>query len=274
MRNERVAVVAPLPVLGNDQLGAEAADLADDVAPKVEAGGQVAVGIAKVDDLPHAQDVGRGTLLGDARGGQLLRRDRGVLRALAAISGDDVGDFTPRAMSAAIAGAALNSASSGWLKITSARSSGSSSSSRSRSVIGPYRVRLIDRRRGGSAYCPAVCPDPMRTCRQSTSATHTPRTGSELLNRLRRIEGQARGLQRLVDEEAYCLDLLQQVRGAHGGCRPGRRCCCWRTTSRAASAHAIASGQGKPYVGRGDDGRAPHHGPSAASPGLPEARSR
>src|ERR671925_2127248 len=33
----------------------------------------------------------------------------------------------------------------------------------------------------------------------------------ELLNRLRRIEGQARGLQRLVDEEAYCLDLLQQV---------------------------------------------------------------
>ena len=33
----------------------------------------------------------------------------------------------------------------------------------------------------------------------------------ELLNRLRRIEGQARGLQRLVEEEAYCLDLLQQV---------------------------------------------------------------
>ena len=33
----------------------------------------------------------------------------------------------------------------------------------------------------------------------------------ELVTRLRRIEGQARGIQRLVDEEAYCLDVLQQV---------------------------------------------------------------
>jgi DNA-binding FrmR family transcriptional regulator len=33
----------------------------------------------------------------------------------------------------------------------------------------------------------------------------------QLLHRLRRIEGQARGLQRLVDQEAYCLDVLQQV---------------------------------------------------------------
>ncbi|MEO6577646.1 MAG: metal-sensitive transcriptional regulator, partial [Candidatus Limnocylindria bacterium] len=32
-----------------------------------------------------------------------------------------------------------------------------------------------------------------------------------LVTRLRRIEGQARGIQRLVDEEAYCLDILQQV---------------------------------------------------------------
>ena len=33
----------------------------------------------------------------------------------------------------------------------------------------------------------------------------------ELLNRLRRIEGQVRGIQRLVQNEAYCLDILQQV---------------------------------------------------------------
>ncbi|MCX6396355.1 MAG: metal-sensitive transcriptional regulator [Propionibacteriales bacterium] len=31
------------------------------------------------------------------------------------------------------------------------------------------------------------------------------------LKRLRRIEGQARGLQRMVDEEAYCIDILTQV---------------------------------------------------------------
>ena len=31
------------------------------------------------------------------------------------------------------------------------------------------------------------------------------------LKRLRRIEGQARGLQRMVEEEAYCIDILTQV---------------------------------------------------------------
>jgi CsoR family transcriptional regulator, copper-sensing transcriptional repressor len=31
------------------------------------------------------------------------------------------------------------------------------------------------------------------------------------LARLRRIEGQVRGLQRMVDEDAYCIDVLTQV---------------------------------------------------------------
>ncbi len=31
------------------------------------------------------------------------------------------------------------------------------------------------------------------------------------LARLRRIEGQVRGLQRLVDEDTYCIDVLTQV---------------------------------------------------------------
>lgn len=33
----------------------------------------------------------------------------------------------------------------------------------------------------------------------------------DYLKRLRRIEGQVRGLQRLVDEDAYCIDVLTQV---------------------------------------------------------------
>jgi DNA-binding FrmR family transcriptional regulator len=33
----------------------------------------------------------------------------------------------------------------------------------------------------------------------------------KLQNRLRRIEGQVRGLQRMVEEEAYCVDVLTQV---------------------------------------------------------------
>ncbi|HSZ42187.1 MAG TPA: metal-sensitive transcriptional regulator [Trebonia sp.] len=31
------------------------------------------------------------------------------------------------------------------------------------------------------------------------------------LNRLRRIEGQVRGLQRMVDEDKYCIDILTQI---------------------------------------------------------------
>lgn len=32
--------------------------------------------------------------------------------------------------------------------------------------------------------------------------------------RLRRIEGQVRGLQRMVDEEGYCIDILTQISAA------------------------------------------------------------
>jgi CsoR family transcriptional regulator, copper-sensing transcriptional repressor len=43
-------------------------------------------------------------------------------------------------------------------------------------------------------------------------ATHgyTARKDSHL-KRLRRIEGQVRGLQRMVDEDQYCIDILTQV---------------------------------------------------------------
>jgi CsoR family transcriptional regulator, copper-sensing transcriptional repressor len=33
----------------------------------------------------------------------------------------------------------------------------------------------------------------------------------DVQRRLRRIEGQVRGLQRMVDEDAYCIDVLTQV---------------------------------------------------------------
>ena len=36
----------------------------------------------------------------------------------------------------------------------------------------------------------------------------------EYLKRLRRIEGQVRGLQRMVEEEKYCIDILTQVSAA------------------------------------------------------------
>ena len=36
----------------------------------------------------------------------------------------------------------------------------------------------------------------------------------DYLNRLRRIEGQVRGLQRMVDNDEYCIDILTQVSAA------------------------------------------------------------
>ena len=36
----------------------------------------------------------------------------------------------------------------------------------------------------------------------------------DYLRRLRRIEGQVRGLQKMVDEDTYCIDILTQVSAA------------------------------------------------------------
>jgi DNA-binding FrmR family transcriptional regulator len=33
----------------------------------------------------------------------------------------------------------------------------------------------------------------------------------QVLKRLRRIEGQVRGIQKMVDEDRYCIDVLQQL---------------------------------------------------------------
>lgn len=34
---------------------------------------------------------------------------------------------------------------------------------------------------------------------------------ADYINRLRRIEGQVRGLQRMIDSDEYCIDVLNQV---------------------------------------------------------------
>lgn len=39
-------------------------------------------------------------------------------------------------------------------------------------------------------------------------------TKDEHLNRLRRIEGQVRGIARMVDDDVYCIDILTQVAAA------------------------------------------------------------
>lgn len=69
----------------------------------------------------------------------------------------------------------------------------------------------------------------------------------DLVMRLRRIEGQARGIQRLVDEEAYCLDVLQQVE-ALTAAADQVALLLLEDHIDGCLAHAIESGQGQPYV--------------------------
>jgi CsoR family transcriptional regulator, copper-sensing transcriptional repressor len=70
----------------------------------------------------------------------------------------------------------------------------------------------------------------------------------ELLNRLRRIEGQARGIQRLVGDEAYCLDILQQVE-ALTAAADQVALLLLEDHIDGCLAHAVETGQGEPYVG-------------------------
>ncbi len=49
-----------------------------------------------------------------------------------------------------------------------------------------------------------------------TTGTQAPTRGysaakPQLQNRLRRIEGQVRGIERMVDEDRYCIDVLTQI---------------------------------------------------------------
>ena len=54
-----------------------------------------------------------------------------------------------------------------------------------------------------------------------------------LLSRLRRVEGQVRGIQRMVEQDTYCIDVLTQI---SAGRRPSRRSPwgSWRATSVTA----------------------------------------
>jgi len=46
-----------------------------------------------------------------------------------------------------------------------------------------------------------------------------PATKARTLTRLRRIEGQVRGLQRMVEDERYCADVLTQIASVHEALR-------------------------------------------------------
>jgi DNA-binding FrmR family transcriptional regulator len=61
------------------------------------------------------------------------------------------------------------------------------------------------------------------------------------LRRLRRIEGQIRGLQRMVDEDRYCADILTQVSSAQEALRSVARALMRNHLTHCAT-HAISGG--------------------------------
>jgi DNA-binding FrmR family transcriptional regulator len=68
-----------------------------------------------------------------------------------------------------------------------------------------------------------------------------PETKERNLKRLRRIEGQVRGLQRMVQEDRYCADIMTQIASVHEALRAvGREL--MRNHLKHCAAAAIRSG--------------------------------
>jgi DNA-binding FrmR family transcriptional regulator len=69
-----------------------------------------------------------------------------------------------------------------------------------------------------------------------------PEVKRSVLTRLRRIEGQVRGLQKMVEEERYCADVLTQVSSVQEALRGVGRAMLHNHLRHCATA-AIASGE-------------------------------
>ena len=63
-------------------------------------------------------------------------------------------------------------------------------------------------------------------------------------NRLRRIEGQVRGLQKMVDEERYCADIIVQIASVQEALRGGARNL-MKKHQKHGAAKGLASGKPK-----------------------------
>ena len=71
----------------------------------------------------------------------------------------------------------------------------------------------------------------------------------KLVSRLSRIEGQVRGVARMLEEERYCIDVLDQVQAVKAALKKvedeilkGHAAHCVRSFERAAAAHDPAPG--------------------------------
>lgn len=81
---------------------------------------------------------------------------------------------------------------------------------------------------------------PMKTERKAVAVDAETREAN--LKRLRRIEGQVRGLQKMVEEDRYCADILTQISSVQEALRSVSREL-MRNHLRHCSTHAIHKGK-------------------------------
>jgi DNA-binding FrmR family transcriptional regulator len=51
----------------------------------------------------------------------------------------------------------------------------------------------------------------MTNIKDSARPYHYTQEKEALMTRMRRIEGQAKGIERMIEEERYCIDIVQQI---------------------------------------------------------------
>lgn len=77
-----------------------------------------------------------------------------------------------------------------------------------------------------------------------------PRTSSEkqaVINRLKRIEGQVRGVEKMVNEDRYCVDILVQISAIDAALKKVGYSLMERHTKHCVSS-AIKSGEGEEAI--------------------------
>lgn len=77
-----------------------------------------------------------------------------------------------------------------------------------------------------------------------------PRTNEEkqsVINRLKRIEGQVRGIQRMVEEDRYCVDILVQISAINAALKKVGFTVTERHMKHCIS-HAVKDGEGESAI--------------------------
>ena len=77
-----------------------------------------------------------------------------------------------------------------------------------------------------------------------------PRTDDEkkkLVNRLKRIEGQVRGIQKMIEDDRYCMDILVQISAINAALKKVGFNVAERHAKHCVS-HAVTSGDGEETI--------------------------